>query len=158
MSIKSKIAAAYTGHLLAWLGILLLLAGLLFCAWGIYLLLAGTALGPAYAALVVGSGLISIILLLGLILALSQRTSKPSKAQQLREHPDTMLEQQIRPVLGDRATDWAKQNTGIAVVGALSAGVLIAASPELRKLIYSSARPVVARKAFQALQGLSDDD
>lgn len=158
MNIKGKVVAAYMGHLLAWLGVLLLLAGLVFCAWGVYLLLADTALGPAYAALVVGGGLIGIILLLGLIVALSQRSRKPSKAQQLRQNPDTLLEQQVRPVLGDRATDWAKQNTGIAVVGALSAGVLIAASPGLRKLIYASARPVLARKTFQALQGFSDDD
>lgn len=158
MSIKGKVAAAYAGHLLAWLGIFLLLAGLLFCAWGVYLLLAGTTLGPAYAALVVGGGLIGIIVLLALIVALSQRSSSPSQAQQLRQNPDNVLETQLRPVLGDRATDWAKQNTGVAVVGALSAGVLIAASPKLRKLIYSSARPVVARKAFQALQGFSDND
>lgn len=158
MGIKGKAIAAYAGHLLAWLGVLLLLAGLVFCAWGIYLLLGDTTLGPAYAALVVGGGLIGIIVLLGLVVVLSQRTRTPSTAQQLRQSPDTLLEHQIRPMLGNRATDWTKQNTGIAVVGALSAGVLIAASPGLRKLIYSSARPVVARKAFQALQGFSDDD
>jgi len=158
LNIKGKIAAAYTGHLLAWLMVLVLLAGLLFCAWGVYLLLAATAVGPAGAALIVGGGLMGLVLLVGLIVFLSTRSSTPSKAQQLRQNPDNMLEQQIRPILGDKATNWAKQNTGITLVGALSAGVLIAANPRLRKLMYDTARPLVARKAFQALQSFSDND
>lgn len=158
MSIKGKAVAAYAGHLLVWLSLLLLLTGLVFCAWGVYLLLADTTLGPAYAALVVGGGLIGIIVLLGLILMLSQRSATPNKAPPQRQTPDALLEQQIRPIIGDSATNWTKQNPGIAVVGALSAGIVIAASPGLRKRLYASARPVVSRKVFEALQGLSDDE
>ncbi|MDA3942794.1 MAG: hypothetical protein PF694_04555 [Bacteroidetes bacterium] len=159
MSIKAKIAAAATAHMMLWLLMFILLAGILFCAWGCYLLIAATALGPGVAALIVGGALIGLIVLVALIALASQKSNKrvaASRTTQPNKTPDNMIEHQLRPVLGDRATDWAKQNTGVAVAGALTAGVVLAASPRLRALLVGAVGPLASRKAMQAAQRFMD--
>lgn len=152
MSIKSKIATAYALNLMAWLAMLTVLVGLVFVAAGIAMLLA-PLIGPAIAALIVGGGLIVLIGLVMAIAWLANRPQhKPGHAPVPQRTPDTMVENQLRPVLGDRATDWVKSNSTITLVGALSAGVIIAASPGLRRLVYEAGKPIIARKALRSMQ------
>ncbi len=156
MSIKSKVVGALGLNVLMWRAMWLLFAGLMFCAAGAYMALA-ERLDPVQAALLVGGGLIALVALIALVCVLATKSKKPSEAKALRSNPDNVLEHQLRPMIGDKATDWAKQNTGIAVVGALSAGVLLAASPRLRSVLGRAAMPMLTRKTMQAFQQFSDD-
>ncbi|MGB7755680.1 MAG: hypothetical protein WBL23_06420 [Salinisphaera sp.] len=157
MSVKSKVAAAVSLHMMAWLAMLIALAGIVFLALGVFWLIA-PPLGPGIAALIVGGGLLGLILVMTLFGLLIAKTRGKAKRVVAHRSPDNRIEEQLRPVIGDRATEWAKANTGITVVGALSAGVLLAASPSMRRLIYDAARPLIARKALQVMQGLGGSD
>ncbi|WP_037337453.1 hypothetical protein [Salinisphaera hydrothermalis] len=155
MSVKSKIAAAVSLHMMAWLAMLIALAGIVFLALGVFWLIA-PPLGAGVAALIVGGGLLGLILVCTLVAVIVGRLRARSKRLAPHRSTDNRIEEQLRPVIGDRATEWAKANSGIAVVGALSAGVIIAASPSMRRLVYDAARPIIARKALQAMQGLTE--
>ena len=63
----------------------------------------------------------------------------------------------LRPILGNQATDWAKRNSGLAIAGALTAGVVIAASPRTRALIAGAAGPIFTRKAMQMFERMTDN-
>lgn len=155
MNVRSKIAAAVSLHMMAWLAMLIALAGIVFLALGVFWLIAAP-LGAGIAALIVGGGLLGLILVAavtGLIVVKTRDKARRSEAE--RNAPDERVEEQLRSMIGDRATEWTKANTGMAVVGALSAGVLVGASPGLRRLIYDAARPFLSR---QTMQDLSDDD
>ncbi|MES1936540.1 hypothetical protein [Salinisphaera hydrothermalis] len=152
---KSKIAAAVSLHMMAWLAMLIALAGIVFLALGVFWLIA-PPLGAGVAALIVGGGLLGLILVCTLVAVIVGRLRARSKRLAPHRSTDNRIEEQLRPVIGDRATEWAKANSGIAVVGALSAGVIIAASPSMRRLVYDAARPIIARKALQAMQGLTE--
>jgi len=156
MSIKAKIVGAFGLNVLMWLAMWIVFAGLMFCAAGAYMALAARV-DPVQAALLVGGGLIAIVALIALVALLAARSGKPSEAKSLRNNPDNVLEHQLRPLVGDKATDWAKQNTGVALVGALSAGVLLAASPGMRRLLTRAALPMITRKGLQAFQQFSDN-
>lgn len=158
MDVKSKIAAAVSLHMIAWLAMLIALAGIVFLALGVFWFIA-PPLGAGAAALIVGGGLLGLVLIcavIGLIVAKARGRARKARKAASHHGTDHRIEEQLRPVVGDRATEWAKANSGIAVVGALSAGVLLAASPSMRRLIYDAARPLIARKALQAMQGISD--
>ncbi|MES1955322.1 hypothetical protein SAHY_12114 [Salinisphaera hydrothermalis EPR70] len=155
MSVKSKIATAVSLHMMAWLAMLIALAGIVFLALGVFWLIA-PPLGAGVAALIVGGGLLGLILVCTLVAVIVGRLRARSKRLAPHRSTDNRIEEQLRPVIGDRATEWAKANSGIAVVGALSAGVIIAASPSMRRLVYDAARPIIARKALQAMQGFVD--
>ncbi|AWN14350.1 hypothetical protein [Salinisphaera sp. LB1] len=155
MSLKRKIAAAVSLHMLAWLAMLIALAGIVFLALGVFWLIA-PPLGPGIAALVVGGGLLGLILVITLFGLLIARARRRTKAAAVQRSPDSRIEEELRPVIGDRATAWAKANPGITMVGALSAGVVLAASPGMRRVIYDAARPVITRKVMQVMQDLVD--
>lgn len=157
MSIKAKIVGALGLNVLIWLAMWIVFAGLMFCAAGAYMALA-ERFDPVQAALLVGGGLITIVAIIALIALLAAKSGKkPSEAKSLRQNPDNVLEHQLRPLVGDKATDWAKRNTGVAIVGALSAGVLLAASPGMRRILTRAALPMATRKAMQAFQQFSDN-
>lgn len=156
MNAKATLAKALSLNAVIWLAMLLAFTGLLFCAAGVYMLL-GQSFGQTIAALITGGGLIALVAILLLLVLIVTSGKKKSKAKAIRRNPDNLLEQQLRPMIGDQATNWAKRNTGVAVVGALSAGVLLAASPRLRSLLLGAAGPLATRKAIQALQDLSDN-
>ncbi|KEZ77384.1 hypothetical protein C41B8_10158 [Salinisphaera hydrothermalis C41B8] len=141
--------------MMAWLAMLIALAGIVFLALGVFWLIA-PPLGAGVAALIVGGGLLGLILVCTLVAVIVGRLRARSKRLAPHRSTDNRIEEQLRPVIGDRATEWAKANSGIAVVGALSAGVIIAASPSMRRLVYDAARPIIARKALQAMQGLTE--
>lgn len=158
MGIKAKMATAVIAHTALWLAMLVALAGILFCAWGIYQLLAATALGGGVAALIVGVLLIGLVVLVARIAVARQNPSRQAAVEtdKPREPADNMLEQQLRPVLGNRATDWTRQNTGVAVAGAVTIGLVLAASPRLRSFLVGAVGPLATRKAMQAAQRFMD--
>lgn len=157
MAIREKLIKAMSLNVVLWLAMLTAFTGLLACAGGVYLILAERFAQPE-ALMITGGGLLAIVALVVLFALLVTSGKKASEAKKMRRNPDNILEHQLRPVLGDQATNWVKHNTGITVVGALSAGVLLAASPRLRSLIVGAASPMITRKAIQALQEWSDDD
>lgn len=155
MNAQAILAKAFSLNVVIWLGMLTAFAGLLCCAAGVYMLLAAQ-FTPAEAALMTGGGLIGLVVLLLVVVLIANAGGKQRKAKQTRRNPDNLLEQQLRPVLGDQATNWAKRNTGVTVVGALSAGVLLAASPRIRSLLMGAAGPLATRKAIEALQDFTN--
>ncbi|GAB3678808.1 hypothetical protein [Salinisphaera aquimarina] len=157
MSIKAKIVSALGLNVLMWLAMWMVFAGLMFCAAGAYMALADR-LTPVQAALITGGGLIAVVAILGLCALVASRSNKGSSDSVLSDSPDNALEHQLRPMIGDRATDWAKHNTGMAIVGALSAGVILTASPRLRSTLVRAVGPIFTRKAIRAFQQFSDRD
>ena len=69
---------------------------------------------------------------------------------------DERIEDNLRPLVGDRAAQWTREHTGTVVVGALAAGILLAASPNARRLVTRAAGPVLTRKAMDAYKDFSD--
>lgn len=156
MGIKAKLIQVLSLNVVLWLLMLTAFTGLLFCTAGVYMLLAAR-IGEVAAALITGGSLFALVALLLLFALLLERSGKRSKAMKIRDNPDNLLEHQMRPVVGDQVTDWAKRHTGIAVVGALSAGVLLASSPGLRSTLLRATGPILTRKAVQTLQQFSDN-
>lgn len=166
MNVREKLIKVMSLNVVLWLLMLLALTGLLACAGGVYLLLA-ERVGQTDALLITGGGLIGLSGVLTVVALVSGRkqkraTGKPAtgkdKQQPVRHDYDNAIEAQIRPILGDQATDWAKQNTGMAVAGALTAGVLLAASPRLRAAIVGAASPIFTRKAMQAFDQFTSNN
>lgn len=149
--------AAYGLHMLAWLAMLIALAGVIFCAAGVYLAVA-PALGAMPAAFVTGGSLLALLAAGLLVTMLAQSVAKHRQVKETRRNTDSILEQQIRPVIGDRATQWTKDNPGLAMVGALSAGVILAASPRLRSTLLNTAGPLLTRKTIRAVEKFTDPD
>lgn len=161
MGIKQKLIQVMSLNVVLWLLMLLVLSGLLLCAGGVYLLLAAH-LTQVQAMLITGGGLVSVVALLLLVAVMASSSAKTStdnaKAEPVTNHgSDNLIESQLRPMLGNQATDWAKQHAGIAVFGALSAGVIIAASPRTRALLAGALGPLATRKAMQVAQKLTDN-
>lgn len=170
MAIQAKATRAVSQvmslNMLMWLAMLTLFAAILALATAMYMALA-SVLAPGLAALFTGLALLGVFILLaiGIGLGLRQATQSADKPEKPVEKPvkkpaearaDNTVEQNLRPVIGDRATEWTRDNTGLAVVGALSAGVLLAASPRLRHLLVRAAGPIVTRKAIRAVQDFTE--
>lgn len=157
MSIKRAVTAAVSLHMLAWLAMLLVFAGLMFLAFGSYWLIA-VPLGAGAAALIVGGGLLTLMAL-GLLCALiasRMRADKP-RSRDTERATDREIEERLKPIIGERATSWTKNNTGLAIVGALAAGVIMASSPALRQGFYDATKPIIARKLLRILDRLADE-
>ncbi|RJS94660.1 hypothetical protein [Salinisphaera sp. Q1T1-3] len=156
MSIKSRVAAAISLHYLIWLALFVVIIAIAFAATGLFLWLQPT-FGPAAAAFTVAGSLLVLLglglLTIWLISALRRRARKHGHLVEEPSHPqsETFLEDQLRPVLGDRAMQWARANPGLLTAGALSAGVLLAASPALRRTLMFTARPILVRRGLSAL-------
>ncbi|MES1925791.1 hypothetical protein [Salinisphaera sp. T31B1] len=160
MNPKATLAKVFSLNVIIWMAMLTFFAGLMFCAVGVYMLLA-ERLGATQASLLTGGGLIAIVALALIVVLIAsssggKKKKKASASKNATHEPDNMIEQQLRPVLGDRATNWAKQNTGLAVVGALSAGVILAASPRFRSLLIGAAGPLATRRIMQTFNDLTD--
>lgn len=134
-----------------WLIMLLLLAGLLCCAGAIYLALA--AVWPqALAALVAGVVLLGVCTTLALAAWLAvRRRPEPQPAAQESDNSQP-VEGSVRAVVGDQAINWARDNTGLAIAGAVAAGAVLGASPGLRRSIMRISRPVAQRAFEQAVK------
>jgi uncharacterized membrane protein (DUF485 family) len=157
MGIKQKLIQVMSLNVVLWLLMLLVFSGLLLCAAGVYMLLAAR-MTPVQAMLITGGALIVIgailMLLVGLATSSSDKTSKKKvKSEGTVQHtPDNLLEGQLRPMLGDQATDWAKHHSGLTAATALTAGVIIAASPRVRAAMMGAIGPLFTRKVMQAVQ------
>ncbi len=161
-SIKEKIIRVLSLNVVLWLLMLLVFSGLLLCTAGIYIWLA-EHYTQVEALLLSGGGLIGVVAILLIGVMLSSR-SKPASAQgkasedkPVNSAPDNAIEHQLRPLLGNQATDWAKRNSGVAIAGALTAGVILAASPRARALIAGAAGPIFTRKAMQMFERMTDN-
>ena len=161
-SIKEKIIRVLSLNVVLWLLMLLVFSGLLMCTAGIYLWL-GQHYSQVEALLLSGGGLVGVVALLLICVLLSSRrkpATAPAAASEkkpVNSTPDNAIEHQLRPILGNQATDWAKRNRGLAIAGALTAGVVIAASPRTRALIAGAAGPIFTRKAMQMFERMTDN-
>lgn len=162
MGIKQKLIQVMSLNVVLWLLMLLVFSGLLLCAAGVYMLLAAR-MTPVQAMLITGGGLIALVAVLLLIVALATSSSGKAEKKQVKaegpaQHaPDNLLESQLRPMLGDQATDWAKRHSSLAVAGALSAGVIIAASPRVRAAMMGAVGPLFTRKVMQSIDQFTEN-
>lgn len=162
-AIQTKLTTAVTQamslNMLMWLTMLTLFAGLLCLAAAMYLALAAV-LAPALAALFTGLALLGVCLLLVIGIRLALRAAAKPAAQPPQPRAgtptDNAIEHGLRPVIGNRATDWTRDNTDMAIAGALAAGVIVAASPELRHAVARAAGSIVNRRIGRAIQALAD--
>ena len=150
MHIKRKLARIFALNGLVWLPLLIALVGIGFCAAATYLALSA-AWGAIIAALVTGLGLLILASLVGWWVA-----------HQVSPAPETndsapATDQSLDSILGDGADDWIKDNTGPAMLAALAAGALIAASPTARKTIAKAAAPIAARGLAKFVRSLNHD-
>jgi hypothetical protein len=160
MAIKEKLIRVMSLNVVLWMLMLLALSGVLLCAGGIYTLLAANG-SQVQAMLITGFGLIGLVVLLIALAVWASRRDKPAPQQASAAPPatpDNPIEHQLRPLLGNQATDWAKRHSGLATVGALSAGVILAASPRARAAIVGAAGPLFTRKAIQIIQQMTNLD
>lgn len=151
--------------MLAWLAMLVVLTGIIFLAIGGYDLLA-PPLGAGAAGLIVGAVLICAVVLAGLVgwanAALKSRPAPRPRSAPAGRAPtagtEDGLEARLAPLVGRRASAWTREHTGLAILGALSAGVAVSTSPALRRILYDAGRPIVTRKVYQYLERLIDDE
>lgn len=157
MNLKKIILAVTSLHMLAWLAMLVTLAGIIFLAVGVFGLLA-TVLPLWASALIIGGALLILVLLaiLASVLLASRKRRKPPAAVPPRS-TDQRIEDELSSIAGERATQWTKDNTGMAIAGALAAGVFLAANPRLRHTVYDAVRPLIRRKVQEAVRRASED-
>jgi len=140
-----------------WLIMLLLFAGLLGCATAIYMAL--VIIWPHAVAMLVAS---LVLLVVCAVLALCIRHAlRPSQPAQSQPPPrgsdiDQAIEDNIRPIMGSRVTDWTRQNTELAIFGAVAAGLVLGASPRLRRIIMRASEPVLGRAFSRAVKDITD--
>ncbi len=142
-------------NVLMWLTMLTFFAALLSCAAAAYLAMA-TTLAPWLAALLTGLGLVGVFILLVLLIKAALRPPAQEATEEKTPRIDNAVEHNLRPVIGDRATNWTRDNSGMAVVGALAAGVILTASPKLRHFVVRAAGPIFTRKIIRAVQDFTD--
>lgn len=142
-------------NMLMWLTMLTLFAAILYLAAAVYMAIA-MALGPPLAALLTGLSLLGVFILLVAVIVLALRQPDKTVAETAKPRVDNAVEHNLRPLIGNRATDWTRDNTGIAITGALAAGVLLAASPRLRHFVVRSAGPIITRKIIRSVQEFTD--
>ena len=139
------------------------LVAMTFTAWGAYLLLANH-FSQAVAAFVTGGGVVGAMLIVVFLAWLCLRPKDPpikhlapdDASERHLSQPEAFIEQHLRPYIGDRATRWVQQNPGLLTIGALSTGVILAASPGLRRTLSTAAKPILIRKGMSALTGGDD--
>ena len=156
MNIKGTVAQALSLNVLIWLTMLTLFAGLMACAASAYLAMA-PVVTPALAALYTGLGLLVVFVLWLLVIQRILRTAPKPTVDTSESRDSGTLEHNLRPVLGDRATDWTRDNAGLAVVGALALGTVIAASPSTRRFVVRAAGPIFTRKLIRSVQDFTDN-
>lgn len=159
MDIRAKatraVSAAMSLNMLMWLSMLLLFAAVMFLAAAAYMAMA-SALTPALAALFTGVGLLVLFMALAAVIYLALRQSAGPAETPGGRRTDNAVTQAAGPDPGDPAADRYRNNTDMVVAGALAAGMVIAASPGLRRMVLRSAAPVVARKLIRAAQDFAD--
>lgn len=139
-------------NMLMWLTMLILFAALLSLAAAAYMAIAAV-LAPAIAALLTGIGLLAVFALLGIVIV---RVTRPptgkSSGSSVESSTDNTAEQDNSALIGNSTTDWARDHSGTVLVGALVSGVVLAASPGLRRFAVRTAGPLIVRKLARGLQ------
>ncbi len=156
MNIRGPLSSLFSLNALVWLAMLTGFAALLYLAAAAWFAMA-PPLGAPLASLFTGLGLLVMAVLLVVVV---QRTTHKSgssgKDSRELSRQDERIEDNLRPLVGDRAAQWTREHTGTVVVGALAAGILLAASPNARRLVTRAAGPVLTRKAMDAYKDFSD--
>ena len=156
MNIRGPLSSLFSLNALVWLAMLTGFAALLCLAAAAWFAMA-PPLGAPLASLFTGLGLLVMAVLLVVVV---QRTTHKSgssgKDSRDLSRQDERTEDNLRPLVGDRAAQWTREHTGTVVVGALAAGILLAASPNARRLVTRAAGPVLTRKAMDAYKDFSD--
>jgi len=96
------------------------------------------------------------VLLVMVVQRTTHKSGSSGKDSRDLSRQDERIEDNLRPLVGDRAAQWTREHTGTVVVGALAAGILLAASPNARRLVTRAAGPVLTRKAMDAYKDFSD--
>tara|TARA_R110001606_G_scaffold238009_2_gene386057 strand:- start:32718 stop:33179 length:462 start_codon:yes stop_codon:yes gene_type:complete len=152
MNLRGKLSSLFSLHALVWLTMLTGLAALLCIASAAWLAMA-PHVGAPLAALYTGVGLLVVAVLLGW--AVKGLTAKPDATSVSSPRNEQHIEQNLTPLIGERAAEWTQRNAGVVMIGAVAAGVLIAASPGTRRFLTRAAGPVVTRKVIEAYQKAS---
>ena len=156
MNIRGPLSSLFSLNALVWLAMLTGFAALLCLAAAAWFAMA-PPLGAPLASLFTGLGLLVMAVLLVVVV---QRTTHKSgssgKDSRELSRQDERIEDNLRPLVGDRAAQWTREHTGTVVVGALAAGILLAASPNARRLVTRAAGPVLTRNAMDAYKDFSD--
>ncbi|HEX5679177.1 MAG TPA: hypothetical protein VFX91_14520 [Alcanivorax sp.] len=157
MNIRGPLSSLFSLNALVWLAMLTGFAALLCLAAAAWFAMAAP-LGAPLASLFTGLGLLAMAVLLVVVV---QRTAhKPeSGGKDSSRHlsrQEERLEDNLRPLVGDRAVQWTRDHTGPVIVGALAAGILLAASPGARRLVTRAAGPMLTRKAIDTYKDFSD--
>jgi len=156
MNIRGPLSSLFSLNALVWLAMLTGFAALLCLAAAAWFAMA-PPLGAPLASLFTGLGLLVMAVLLVVVV---QRTTHKSgssgKDSRELSRQGERIEDNLRPLVGDRAAQWTREHTGTVVVGALAAGILLAASPNARRLVTRAAGPVLTRKAMDAYKDFSD--
>lgn len=155
MNLRGKISSLFSLNALVWLTMLTSLAALLCVASAAWLAMA-PHVGAALAALYTGVGLLVVAVLLGW--AVKSLTAKQDAPAESAAQSEPRLEQSLTPLIGARAADWTQRHAGVVMVGAIAAGVLIAASPGTRRFLTRAVGPVVTRKALEMYQDMTGPD
>ena len=156
MNIRRPLSSLFSLNALVWLAMLTGFAALLCLAAAAWFAMA-PPLGAPLASLFTGLGLLVMAVLLVVVV---QRTTHKSgssgKDSRELSRQDERIEDNLRPLVGDRAAQWTREHTGTVVVGALAAGILLAASPGARRLVTRAAWPMLTSKAIDAYKDFSD--
>lgn len=155
MNIRGSLASLFSLNALVWLAMLTGLAAIVCFAGAAWFAML-PKLGAPLASLLTGLGL---LLVMALLLVVVHKTTQPSQPSTTEQPPansrEAYLEDNLGPLIGERATQWTREHTGAVMVGALAAGVLLAASPGARRLLSQAAGPLVTRKAMETYKDFS---
>lgn len=154
MNLRAKAAGALAAHMLFWLLMLLAFAGVLALAAALYLAL-GELIGRAGAAAATGGALLILVAVIGFGVCRGVRS--PAIRETEKPAAPKSLDDEIRPIVGDRAADWTREHTGTAAVAALAAGIVVAASPGLRGMFFRVVEIPLRRQAARIISRYTDE-
>ena len=156
MNIRAPLSSFFSLNALIWLTMLTGFAALLCLAAAAWLAMA-PPLGAPLASLFTGLGLlVTAVLLVVVVQRTTHKTGSNGKDSRELSRQDERIEDSLRPLVGDRAAQWTREHTGTVMVGALAAGILLAASPGARRLVTRAAGPMLTSKAIDAYKDFSD--
>lgn len=157
MNIRAKLASALAVNMLFWMLMLLATAGVLALVSALYLTIE-PQIGAPGAIAASGAALLFIVLMLslGFFGTVQSSAHEPSSAAADQSPEPESLDAQIRPIIGDRAADWARDNTGSAMMAALAAGIVVSASPSLRGTLLRVVEPPLRRQAARIIKRYTD--
>lgn len=153
MNLRAKGAGLLAVNMLFWLLMLLAGAGVLALAGALYLALEDV-IGQAGSAACAGAALLAVVVILAL--AIYQMVKPRSDNPAASDPQSASVDDQIRPVIGDQAAEWAREHRGTALLGVAAAGVVVAASPSLRGALLRIVEPPLRQQAARVINRFDD--